>query len=61
MASQIFIYICQALEAETLQGHTAQRAAAAAKQLVQNAGINAEQLLASQSPEMQQTVRAYFQ
>ncbi|KAL9130916.1 MAG: hypothetical protein Q9217_001019 [Psora testacea] len=60
MASQCFIYICQALEAETLQGQTAQRVVGAAKQLVQNAGIDATQILAAQSPELQQTVRSYF-
>ena len=60
-ASQIFIYICQAIEAETLQAQTAQRAVASAKQLVQDAGINADELLATQSPELQQVVRAYFQ
>ena len=60
-ASPCFVAIAQALEAETLQGATAQRAAAAAKQLVQTAGIDANQALSTLSPETQQTVWAYFQ
>ena len=60
-ASQIFVYICQALEAETLQAQTALRAAASAKQLVQNAGINADEILASQTVELQRVAKAYFQ
>ena len=60
-ASQIFIYICQAIEAETLQGQTAQRAAASAKQLVRDAGINADDLLARQTPELQNIVRGVFE
>ena len=50
----------QALEAETLQGATAQRVAAAGKQLLQAAGIDANQVLATLGPETQQTVAAYF-
>ncbi len=52
--------ICLALEAETLQGATAQRVTAAGKQLVQEAGIDAGQLIATLSPESQATVRQYF-
>ena len=60
ISSQCFIAIAQALEAETLQGTTAQRVAAAGKQLLQTAGIDANQVLATLSPETQQTVAGYF-
>ncbi|KAI9829591.1 MAG: hypothetical protein M1819_006096 [Sarea resinae] len=59
-AAKLFIFIAQALEAETLQGATAERVVAAAKQLVTAAGIDAHQILATLSPETQHTVRAYF-
>lgn len=59
-ASQCFTFVAQALEAETLQGNTAQRAVSAARKLVQTAGLDATQLLANLPPETQQTVRAFF-
>lgn len=59
-ASQCFTYIAQALEAETLQGQMAQRIVGAARKLVQMAGLDANQLLATLPPETQQTVRAFF-
>ena len=59
-ADKVFISICLALEAETIQGQTAQKAAAAAKSLVQAAGLDAGGLLATLAPETQQIVRAYF-
>lgn len=59
-AAKCFTFIVQALEAETLQGQTAARVVNAAKQLVQMAGLNADQLLAGMAPETQQTVRAFF-
>lgn len=59
-APQCFTYIAQALEAETLQGNSAQRAVATARKLVQTAGLDANQLLAGLPAETQQTVRAYF-
>lgn len=59
-ASQCFTFVAQALEAETLQGQTAQRACAAARKLVETAGLDANQLLASLPPETQGTVRAFF-
>ena len=59
-ASQCFTFVAQALEAETLQGNTAQRAIAAARKLVQTAGLDANQLLNGLPPETQQTVRAMF-
>ena len=60
-ASACFVAVAQALEAETIQGATAQRVAAAAKKLVTNAGSNPAQAIASLSPETQQAVRQYFQ
>lgn len=59
-AGRCFTFIAQALEAETLQGQTAQRIVVAAKQLITTAGLDANQLLAGMSPETQQTVRAFF-
>lgn len=59
-ADKVFVAIALALEAETIQGQTASRAAAAAKHLVQAAGIDARMLLSTLSPETQQTVQAYF-
>ena len=59
-ASSVFLAIVEALEAETIQGGTAQRVVAAAKSLVQMAGIDANSVLASLSPETQQNVRGYF-
>ncbi len=59
-AAKIFVFIAQALEAETLQGATATRLVAAAKQLVATAGIDANQVLSTLTPETQQTVRSYF-
>ena len=61
ISSQCFVAIAQALEAETLQSVTAQRAAAAGKQVLRTAGIEATQVLATLTPEMQQAVAAYFQ
>ena len=59
-ASQCFTFVAQALEAETLQGNTAQRAVAAARKLVQIAGLDANQLLNSLPSDTQNTVRAFF-
>ena len=59
-AAKIFTDMCQALGAESLQGQTAQRVAAAAKSLAQSAGIDAEGLLSTLIPERQRTVRAFF-
>ena len=56
----MFMYIVQALEAETLQGQTLERVVASAKRLLANAGVDANQLLLSMPPETQQAVRTYF-
>jgi len=60
IARQCFVAIVLALEADTLQGATAQRAATAGKQLLQTAGIDLGQVLATTSPETQRTVAGYF-
>jgi hypothetical protein len=59
-APKVFVFITQALEAETLQGQTATRIVAAAKMLLQVAGLDPAQLLSQLSPETQQIVRTYF-
>ncbi|CAI7575972.1 unnamed protein product [Penicillium bialowiezense] len=60
-ADRVFGFIVQALEAATLQGQTAARVAAAAKQLVAATGANADQILASVDPNNQERVRKFFQ
>lgn len=59
-AGECFTYVAQALEAETLVGQTAMRIVNATKTLVQTAGLDANNLLASLAPETQQTVRTFF-
>jgi hypothetical protein len=58
--AKIFMFIVQALEAETLQGQTANIVIEAAKKLLGNAGMNPAQVLQQLPPETQQTVRAFF-
>lgn len=57
----MFGFIVQALDAGTLQGQTATRVAASAKQLVAATGLNAEQILAGVNPDNQEQVRKFFQ
>jgi len=57
---KVFIFIAQALEAETLQGQIATRVVAAAKLLLGVTGVDPAQLMSQLTPETQQTVRAYF-
>lgn len=59
-APKIFLFIAQALEADTLQGQTASRLVAAAKMLLGNAGLDPAVVLQQLPPETQQTVQAYF-
>lgn len=59
-ADKVFVAIALALEAETLQGATAQRVAAAANHLLQTAGRDPSRILATLTPETQHTVRSYF-
>ncbi|KAJ6164943.1 hypothetical protein N7470_003615 [Penicillium chermesinum] len=60
-ADRVFGYIIKALDASTLQGQTAVRVAASAKNLVAATGVNAESILASVDPENQERVRKFFQ
>ncbi|KAF7876501.1 hypothetical protein EAF04_001591 [Stromatinia cepivora] len=58
--AKVFVFVAQALEAETLQGQTANRVIEATKNLLAAAGLNPAHLLAQLSPETQATVQAYF-
>ena len=59
-AGKVFMFIAQALEAETLQGGLVNKVVEAAKELLVIAGLDPAQILQQLSPETQQTVRAYF-
>lgn len=59
-ASKIFVYIAQALEADTLQGQTANRVAAATKTMLSAANVDPMPLLQQFSPEAQQTIMTHF-
>ena len=54
--------IVQALEAETLQGNTANKVAQSAKALVQRTGIDADSILRNMnlSEESMRSIRSYF-
>lgn len=58
--SKVFTFVVQALEAETLQGQTANRVVASVKALIQATGTNLAQAAASLSPEQQRTAQVYF-
>ncbi|RAL64762.1 hypothetical protein DID88_001793 [Monilinia fructigena] len=57
---KVFLFVVQALEAETLQGPTANRVVEAAKNLLAASGVNALNILAQLSPETQARVQAWF-
>ena len=59
-AQQVFHHIVLALEAETLQGQTAQKVADSAKALVTQTGMDADAVLQTLQPDGQTTVRSYF-
>ena len=61
-ATKLFMTIVQALEAETLQGNTANKVAQSAKALVQRTGIDADSILRSMnlSEESMRSIRSYF-
>ena len=59
-ASKIFVFIAQALEAETLQGQTANRVTAATKTMLAEASVDPTPLLQQFSPEAQQTIMGHF-
>lgn len=50
----------QALEAETLQGQTANRVVASVKALIQATSTDLGQAAATLTPEQQRTAQAYF-
>lgn len=58
--AKVFVFVAQALEAETLQGQTATRVVEATKTLLAAASLNPAQLLAQLSPETQAIVHAWF-
>lgn len=57
---RVFQVVAEALEAEMLAGAVVQRVTTSLKNLLQATGQNPDALLASFSPEGQQTVRSYF-
>ncbi|TKX21052.1 importin subunit beta-3 [Elsinoe australis] len=59
-AAKCFKFIAEALEAETLQGQTAQRIVESSKRMIAAAQLDAGSLLGGLSPEAQKTVQAYF-
>lgn len=61
-ATKLFMTIVQALEAETLQGNTANKVAQSAKALVQRTGIDADSILHNMnlSEESMRSIRSYF-
>jgi PII-like signaling protein len=59
-APQVFDYIVQAVDAETIQGQTAERVIAAAKNLVAMTGLNISQLATQMPAERLQTIRRHF-
>ncbi|RYC84625.1 Importin subunit beta-3 [Fusarium oxysporum f. sp. narcissi] len=59
-AGKIFVYIAQALEAETLVGQTANRVALATKGFLTSTGVDPTPLLQQFSPEAQRTIMGFF-
>jgi importin-5 len=57
---KIFVFVVQALEAETLQGQIATKVISSAKGLLQVTGQDPSALLAQMSLETQQVVQAFF-
>lgn len=58
--AKIFNYVVHALEAETLQGQTANRIVASVKALIQATSTDLAQAAASLTPDQQRTAQAYF-
>jgi hypothetical protein len=59
-AQKIFNFVAQALEAEALQGQTANRVVESTKVLLTASNIDPAALLLQLSPEAQQVVRRHF-
>ncbi|KAF8250201.1 ARM repeat-containing protein [Wilcoxina mikolae CBS 423.85] len=59
-APQIFDYVVAAVDAETIQGQTAERVINATKSLLVMTGLNIQQLAAQMPPEKLPTIRRHF-
>ncbi|KAM3548004.1 hypothetical protein MY1884_009355 [Beauveria asiatica] len=59
-ASKLFVFIAQALEAETLRGQTANRVAIATKTMLTAANVDPMPLLQQFSPDAQRTIMGFF-
>ncbi|KAF4453727.1 putative beta karyopherin [Fusarium austroafricanum] len=59
-AGKVFVFVAQALEAETLVGQTASRVALATKGLLTSTGVDPTPLLQQFSPEAQRTIMGFF-
>lgn len=57
---QIFDSVLQALDAETIQGQTAERVVAVTKNLFSTAGVSISQILGSMPVERHNAARRYF-
>ncbi|KAA8622517.1 KAP95 Karyopherin importin beta [Pyrenophora tritici-repentis] len=58
--AKVFNYVVQALEAETLQGQTANRVVISVKALIQATSTDLSQAAATLTPEQQRTAQVYF-
>ena len=59
-APQIFDYVVQAVDAETIQGQVADRVVAATKNLLSMTGLDLTQLATAMPAERLPTLRRYF-
>jgi hypothetical protein len=59
-AARVFDFIVSAVDAETLQGQTAERVIQSAKTLVAHTGLNLQQIVTQMPAEKLATVRKYF-
>ncbi|KAG8666917.1 importin subunit beta-3 [Fusarium poae] len=59
-AGKVFVFIAQALEAETLVGQTANRVVQVTKGLLQSTSVDPSPLLQQFSPQAQQTIMGFF-
>lgn len=59
-ASKLFVFIAQALEADTLRGQTASRVVAATKTMLSASNVDPTPLLQQFSQDSQRTIMAFF-
>lgn len=59
-APQIFDYVVQAVDAETIQGQVADRVVAATKNLISMTGLSIQQLATAMPAERLPTIRRHF-